>query len=174
MFWNGSTAIDGLSGNGNAGAGVDHDRLATLEDKDMDWPGDILQLDLASVREGEIELVSHLLMHRPRQRDATGIGNALDARRNVDAVAHQVVALHDNIANVDADAQGQSPERTCLLDRHRAGHRLNCARKLDQEAIADRLEQSPGMLRELRLYDIHAQTLELSQGSGPSLPMSFE
>lgn len=36
-------------------------------------------------------------------------GNTLCARRDVDAVAHQVVALHDNVTHVNPDAQRQGP-----------------------------------------------------------------
>ena len=64
MFWNGSTAIDGLSGSGERGLG----RCRRLPDPgrdaiDADRPGDVLELLLAHVLEGQIELVAHLIAH---------------------------------------------------------------------------------------------------------------
>ena len=78
-------------------------------------------------------------MHRTRNYDAARFGDALDASGNVDAITHEVVALHDYIAKVNADAQRQWWTR--VLDFDRAGHCLYRAGELHQEAVAHCLEQ---------------------------------
>ena len=44
-------------------------------------------------------------------RDAAGLGDALDPRRDVDAVAEDVVALDDDVADIDPDPK---PDRIGL------------------------------------------------------------
>ena len=65
-------------------------------------------VDLALVHEAKIELVAHLLMHRACDGDAAGLRDALDTRRNIHAVAHQVVALDHDVADMNTDAQRQA------------------------------------------------------------------
>jgi hypothetical protein len=40
-----------------------------------------------------------------RNRDTARFGDALDPRRDVDAVAKDILAVYDDIADVDADAK---------------------------------------------------------------------
>ena len=68
--------------------------------------------------------------------DAARLRDALDARRNIHAVAHQVVALDHDVADMNADAQRQAPQVVGFLYRLGAAHRLNGAGELDQEAVA--------------------------------------
>ena len=84
--------------------------------KHMDRPRQVLERDLALVLKAEIELVAHLSMDFPRDGNATRLGDAFDARSDVDAVAHQIIALHNDVADMDADAQRQFPSRVGLLD----------------------------------------------------------
>ena len=133
--------------------------------KDVHRPGDVLQLDFPLVHESNIELVTHLIVDLPRDRNTTGISDALDAGSNVHAVAHQIIALHNDVADMDADAQRQSPLRVGLLDCLRRLYRLHGTGELDQEAVAYRLKQPPGMLDDCGLDDIRAQRLELGQRS---------
>jgi hypothetical protein len=44
---------------------------------------------------------------RPRQDNATGISDRFDAGSNAYAVAHQIIALHNDVADMDTDAQRQ-------------------------------------------------------------------
>src|SRR5258706_10352200 len=78
---------------------------------------DVLQLDLTLVDETKIELIAHLLMHRACDGDATRLRDALDTRRNIHAVAHQVVALDHDVADMNADAQRQAALAVGLLYR---------------------------------------------------------
>src|SRR4029077_6862463 len=128
--------------------------------------GDVLQLDLAPVDEAKIKLVAHLLVHRARDGDAAGVRDALDTRRDIHAVAHQVVALDHNVADMNADAQRQAPQVVGFLYRLGAAHRLNSAGELDKEAVAHRLEQPSSVLGDLGLDDLRTQCPKLSQRSG--------
>ena len=71
MFWNGRTAIDGLSGSGQrrrrSVSGVAGAPCALSEQDAIDAhrPGDVLDLLLAQVVERDVELVAHLVVHRP-------------------------------------------------------------------------------------------------------------
>jgi len=40
-----------------------------------------------------------------RKRDASGRSDAFDARRDVDAIAKNIVAFDDDVADIDADAE---------------------------------------------------------------------
>src|SRR6266446_9003691 len=72
------------------------------------------------------------------------IGQGFDPRRDVDAVAVEVVALDDHVAEIDADAQLDAAVRRDtrvplghrLLHRDRATHRIDDAGKLHQHAVA--------------------------------------
>ena len=47
-------------------------------------------------------------MDAPRDADPAGLGGRLDARGDVDAVAEQIPALDDHVAEIDADAELQA------------------------------------------------------------------
>ena len=72
---------------------------------------DVLERDLAGVREGEIDLAPHLRVHRIGEEHAAGRRLAFEPRRDVDAVAEDVVAVDDDVAEIDADAKGDRLRR---------------------------------------------------------------
>jgi hypothetical protein len=58
------------------------------------------------VCDGEIEPPLHLTIGVLRETDRAGRGDALQASRDIDAVAHQVaVSLLDDVAEMHADAE---------------------------------------------------------------------
>jgi hypothetical protein len=60
---------------------------------------------LAHRLEREVELRLDLIVDVARDADTARLGEALEARRDVDAVAVDVVVLDDHVAEVDADAE---------------------------------------------------------------------
>ena len=58
----------------------------------MHRPGDVLDLLLAQILEAEIELVAHLVAHDPADADPARLGQRFEPRRDIDAVAVDVVA----------------------------------------------------------------------------------
>ena len=112
MFWNGSTAIDGLSG--RAARCYRRRRAAEQRAVDLHRPRDVLQLLLAGVLEVHVDLAAHLPVGIVRHADAAGLGDAFKPRGDIHAVAEDVVVLDDDVADMDADAQLDA-----LVLRHR-------------------------------------------------------
>ncbi len=85
------------------------------------------------------------------QTDRAGLGDPLEARGDIDAVAHEVaVALLDDIAEMNANPELDALlERDagialdhCGLDFDRAAHRVDHAAELDNAAIAGALDDA--------------------------------
>ncbi len=51
------------------------------------------------------KLAGELLADRCRDGDPAGLGQRLDSRRHVDAVAEHVVAIDDDVTEIEADAK---------------------------------------------------------------------
>ena len=94
----------------------------------------------AKIIEIEIELGSHLLMHLGGHDHAARLGQPLEPRRDVHAVAEHIVVLHDHVAEVDPDAElnalaigsvGVSFSHP-ILKRDSTPHRINNAGELRQ------------------------------------------
>src|SRR6266849_10835860 len=66
--------------------------------------GDILDRLWAEVLVTQRELVAEVLADSARDADAAGVGEALETRGDVDAVAVNLFAIHHHVAKVDADA----------------------------------------------------------------------
>ena len=120
----------------------------------MNRTADVLQFDLAAIVEGGAKSITNLLVDGARHGNTARIGDAFDARSDVDAVAHQVLSLNHDITDMDAYAQPQRLALTglcldLLLDFHRTGYGLNRAGELDQKAVTGFLEQAAGMLGDL-------------------------
>src|SRR5712672_1798970 len=82
----GSTAIDGLSGSAR---GDFRSALPSADPNavDMHRAGDVLDLLLALVIKGEIELVTHLVADNPADADPAGLGQSFEAGGDIDTVA---------------------------------------------------------------------------------------
>ena len=166
MFWNGSTAIDGLSGSASAGSSP-----ATPSSRTPINPHrlrNVLELLLAHVADIERELALDLLVGVVGKADAAGLGQRLHASRNVDAVAVDVALIDDDVADVDADAEldpaifgnvGVALGHGAL-DFHRAAHGIDRARKFDQRAVTRRLDDAAAMLRNLGIDEFASVRLE--------------
>ena len=171
MFWNGSTAIDGLSGNASAGRFRGRRRLRLCGDADLerispDRFGDVLQLRLPEIGDLQIEPRPHLPIRVLGKTNRAGLGDPLQPRGDVDAVAHQVaVALLDDIAQVDADAELDALIRRDsdvaldhrVLNLDSAAHGLDHAAKFDQRPVARALEHSAIMAGDRGIDEIGAQ-----------------
>ncbi len=107
-------------------------------------------------------------MDRIGDEHPAGIGERLDPCGDVDAVAVEVVALDDHIAEIDADAQfdaalrrdARIPLGHRLLHRDRAAHRIDDAGKLDQQAVAGGLDDAAPVLGDLRIEQLAAQRFQ--------------
>ena len=94
-----------------------------------------------------------------------GSAMALEARRDVDAIAIEVAALDDDVAKIDADAQhdpaGPPARRVCarhpVLQLDGAGDGVDGAGELHQHAVAHHFDDAPVMLGDQRLDQLFAR-----------------
>ena len=169
MLANGRTAIDGLSG--TAGSEAGSPPFAPADAEDPHRPGDVLHRLLAQVLEHDAELVAHRIAHRARDEDAARIGERLEPRGDVDAVAVDVVALDDHVAQVDADAEldaavvlrGAVAVGHAGLDGDGAAHRLDGAGEIDQQAVAGALDDAAAVRRDMGFDELAEMRLEPAQ-----------
>ena len=104
----------------------------------------------------------------PETQMPPGVGKLLETRRDVDAVAMPVRALHDHFAEVDSNANIDAlilrlagvSLRHSSLDIDRALNRIDDAPELGQEAIAHELEDAAAMLRYCRFNEFIAVSLD--------------
>ena len=174
MLAKGSTAIDGLSGSGGtgfsglpaAGAAASPERLPDLQRIDPDRLGDVLELRRAEIADREIEPRFHLTIGVLGQADRAGLGDALQSRGDIDAVAHQVaVALLDHVAEMDADPKFDALVRRDAsvaldhrpLDLNGAVHRVDDAPELDNCAVAGALDDAAVMHGDGRIDQVASQ-----------------
>ena len=152
MAENGSTAMDGLSAaGGTAGIGRapgGRRGLVAVPSPRPDRPLDVLELDFAGIGEGDADLAADLGMDDVRDENAAMRRLAFEAGRDVDAVAENVVALDDDVAEIDADAEldGRLGREVALahrpLDGDGAFDRIDDAAEFDQRAVAHHLDDA--------------------------------
>ena len=107
----------------------------------------------------EIELVSNLIIDGLRDADGAGLGERLEPGGDVDAIAEDVVAVDDDVAEIDADPQLETAlRRDRIVDRPRrplhldgAVQRIDDARKIRQQAVACRADDPPAMCCDQRV-----------------------
>src|SRR5258706_1153361 len=86
--------------------------LLKPDPKDADRTGDILDALVAEILEFDVvQSLADLIAHGARNTDAARLGEHFQPRRDVDAVAQDVVFLNDHVAQIDADAELHPPRR---------------------------------------------------------------
>jgi hypothetical protein len=134
----------------------------------------VFDLLLAQIFENGGYPVAHVIMNCIGDKHPAGIGQGFDPCGDVDAVAIEVVALDDHIAEIDADAQfGADVRRDAgvplgqrLLHRDSAAHRIDDAGKFHQHSVTGGLgpRARPGdaavVLSDFRIGDLAAQRFE--------------
>src|SRR5215472_4760962 len=101
--------------------------------------GEVFQALLAYIGEGAIQSTLDLVVHYARDADPTRLGNTLQPRGNVDAVAVYVALFDDHITRIDTAAKldaliledGVVLRRHLPLYRDGAGARFDDTRELD-------------------------------------------
>ena len=175
---NGSTAIDG----GSAALrrwrlppalGERRASLSRVPFPDPDRPVDVLDRDLAAVGEGDVDAVADALVDDRGDADAAGLGERLQPRGDVDAVAVDVVAVDDDVAEIDADAEHDLGWRALrpahglrALDGERAFDGVDDAAELDQRAVADQLDDTALVGGDRRIEDRLAVALQRGERAG--------
>ncbi len=94
--------------------------------------------------------------------DRPRFGQGFEPCGDVDALTEDVIRFHDDIAQVDADAQRQlaaapGEVRNGLLEFQREGDRRRGAGEFDQEAVAHGLHQAALVALDTRIDQVVAQ-----------------
>jgi hypothetical protein len=135
---------------------------------------EILNAMLPHIRERAGSLSLHLVAHDRRDSDASDRRKCLQPRRDIHPVAIDVVAVDDDIAQIDADAVanalvfglvGFAPRRF-ILDGECTSDRLDHTRKLRKDAVADKFENTAAMRLHLGFEDRGAIAHEARQRAG--------
>ena len=71
----------------------------------MDGTGYVLQRLFASVVERCIETIPHILVNSVGYGDPTGLRDLLQARSDINAITMNIVAIYDDVSQVDTDAK---------------------------------------------------------------------
>ena len=139
----------------------------------MDRLGNVLDLDLAQVLEGDIVPAPDLTEDGAGDADAAGIRQALHARGDINPVAVDVAALGEDIAQVHADAKLEGRRARLAfrfgersLDLHRAAHGLDRAAELGQQAVTHELDDVPLVSRDRRLDQLLAKPPDAVERAG--------
>ncbi len=103
-------------------------------------------------------------MCRGAEADPAGLGQGFEPGRDVDPIAEDVAILDDDVADIDAHAKFDAASgrdrgvagdhRALHLDR--ATHRVDDAGKLDEEAVAGRLDDAAPMFGDLLIAELAA------------------
>ena len=125
---------------------------------------DVLELLRAAVDEPDVrQLAADLVVDLGRDADRTRAGNRLETGRDVDAVAVEIVAFDDDVADIDADAELQGPRvglRVARGDRalafDGAEHGGNHAGEFGDDRVARRAEDATVVLGDDGIDDLAA------------------
>ena len=117
---------------------------------------------VARVLEGVIDPVAHLVPDDAADANPAGIGQGFQPRRDVDAVAEDVLALRNYIAEVDAHSELDPlldwSSRIALdhpaLHLDPAAHSIDDARELGQKAVAGVLHDPAAVFGDLRIHQL--------------------
>ena len=112
---------------------------------------------LAHVLEGKAQLVAHRVAHALGDANAARLGQTLQPRGNVYPVAENVVAVVDDVAKIDADAELDTlglrhagvAVGHAALDFDSAAHRVDGASEFHQQSIAGGLDDLAAVLPDL-------------------------
>ena len=129
---------------------------------------------LTAILRGDINFAAHLVIGRAGQGNTTGVGDPLQSRRHIDALAHQIaVALLDNIAQMYADAKFDTALRrkTGIALHHAAlhfdgaAHGVDDAAKFDDGSIARAFDHAPVVHGDGRIDHVAAERAKPRQGT---------
>ena len=131
----------------------------------LDRARNVLQVERAQRLERQVEPVVHMIAHGARDADEPRRTFRLQPCRDDHAVAVQVGAVGDRVADVDPDAKADAAivgvarvvGRHLLLHVHGTAHRALDAVEHDQQRIAAGLHHTAAILRDRRVDHLVAQ-----------------
>ena len=136
-------------------------------------PLDVLERKAAEIVEGAFSRPATASCTVTRDHDAAGRRFGLQARRHVHAIAVEVVAIHDQVAKVQADAEhdggvlGLVPVGLGhgLLELDGGAQSVHGAWELDQGAVAGQLDQPSAMASQNGLQPLGPMGFQPGKGA---------
>src|SRR5262245_1713696 len=133
--------------------------------------GKVLDGLLALVDELDFELVADLVTHHRRTGNAAGLRHRFEPGRQVDAIAVEIVAIDDDVADIDADAEFDlaiigDPSIAIVhagLNLDSTAHGVEHAAELDEEAVSHHLEDAPAVFCYGRIEELAAMLPESTE-----------
>ena len=124
--------------------------------------GDVFEVLLAQIGELNADLAPDMIVGRRRDADAAGLCDALKPRRNIYAVAKDVMRLDNYVADIDADTESNTPVfriGDCKffdagLELHSGSNRFDRTRKLRQEPVAGVLHDAAAVFGDCRVDSV--------------------
>jgi hypothetical protein len=140
---------------------------------DMHRPSDVLDLLFTDVPEGDIELISHLVVHHPADADAARLRERFETGGNVHAVAKDVAPVPDDVAEVDPNAELDAAVwrhigvsiRDLTLHFHGAAHRVDDAGKLKEQPVAGGFDDAAAVLLDLGIGHLAPKSFQRGEGA---------
>jgi hypothetical protein len=141
--------------------------------KNPDRLGDVLDPVLPHGLEPEGEFLLHLSRHLARHADTVRIGQLLEPRGDVDAIAIAVLSLDDDLAEIDADADMDAPALWDVgvalghapLQAHYALDRIDDAAEFRQQFVTHKFEDAAVMAGDFRFEQFLAPRPEALEGT---------
>ena len=145
---------------------------------DSHRPRNVLELALAGILEGDIELALHVLLHSSGHADAAGLGQRLQPRCHIHTITPHIVVVDDDVAEIDADAEHDPllrrdtgvAHRHPALDFDRAAHGIDHAGELGEDAVAGDPHHPPVMILDRGLDEVAPMRLPLRECAFLVLP----
>src|ERR1700733_12406924 len=132
---------------------------------------DILELLVARIFECYVNFAAHLPESIVRYANAARRGDAFQSRRNVDAIAENLTVLDDDVADMNADTDFNTPLgrdvlvtlRHSALRLDRATRGINGAAEFDQESVAGAFDDAAVVFGACRFKESPTGSMEPRQ-----------
>jgi hypothetical protein len=119
---------------------------------------DVLEPLLTQIGKLDANLASDVIVSERRDADASGFCDAFKPRRNIHAIAKDIMGLYNYVTDIDAHTEGDAPVLDIAvsqvvdarLELHSSSKRFDCARKFRQEPIASVFDDAAAMFTNCR------------------------
>ena len=137
-------------------------------------PGDVLDLLVADELQRQAELALEVVVGGARDEHAAGIAKLLQARRDIDPVTEQIVAVDNDVPEIDSDTEDNAAVARhvhllggdFLLNGHCAGDSVHHRSKLHDCPVAHQLDDTALIAFEQWIDRLGAQSLESGERCG--------
>jgi hypothetical protein len=134
----------------------------------MYWPVDVFERSITGVFYFERHFSPCVIEDRLRYADAPRVRQPFESGRNVHAIAVDVVAIDDNVAEINTHAEVNPTTLWCIgvpgihtfLNLDTTTYCIHDRGKLYQDAVASTFDDSPSMLCDLHVDELAAMSLQ--------------